>query len=102
MKAYGFFEIRDEGKQLVFEEIVIEAEDYAKAKKAFHYWLAKQAVEVDVNEEYEDHAEFMAIELAPKRAKKLKPVKADELISEIVKEVGGSRDADDMVQGAAH
>ncbi len=87
MKFYGFLEIRDGLKQICFDEVVIEAEEYTKARRAFHYWLVKEAMEVKVNEDYEDHAEFMAIELAPKRAFRLKSVKADELISEVVKEL---------------
>ncbi len=83
---YGFLEVRDGLKQVYFDEIVIEAEGYVKARRAFHYWLALKAME-DVPDG-DDHAEFMDIVLAPKRAKNLKPKEAKELISEVIKVLG--------------
>ncbi|GAB6102386.1 hypothetical protein JCM16138_16090 [Thermococcus atlanticus] len=88
MKAYGFFEIRDEGKQLVFEEIVIEAGSWEEAKRAYEQWLLKTYLEKKAWKMPGDgHAEVMDISLAPKRAHRMKSVKAAELLKPIPNEI---------------
>ncbi|WP_297437209.1 hypothetical protein [Thermococcus sp.] len=81
MKAYGFFEVRDGGRQLVFEEVVIEAEDYEVAKRAYERWLLRVYLETQAWKMSGDgHAEVMDISLAPKRAHRMKPIRAEELL----------------------
>lgn len=93
MKFYGFLEVKDGEKQVHFEEIIIEAENYKKARKAFEFWLAQRLMEFILNypgleedlDGLKDHSAVMTIELAPRRVLnwlkngRIKPIKAEEL-----------------------
>ncbi|NJE75955.1 hypothetical protein [Thermococcus sp. ES12] len=59
---YGFLEIREGPEQRYFSEVVIEAESWEEAKRAFAAWLALKAME-DVPDG-DDRAALMDVELA--------------------------------------